>query len=321
MSLRVFLIVLAGCITIMPIASASELRINQIQFVGSHNSYKLAMSSEHFQALRERNPKAALSLEYHHPPLTKQLNMGLRKLELDIFNTTNFTVGHVQEIDMNSSCSPLADCFTEIITWSNANSTHEPIWVSFNAKDAKIPGLPDPTPFDVDAFNRLDQQIEQYFASRLIRPRDVKRKSDNTPIWPYLHDSRGKFLFILDEGAEKRRIYEASWRDRPMFTTNDERAESAAILIINDPIEHQKRIRQLVAKGFMVRTRSDADTVEARRNDVTRRDLAFESGAQAISTDYYERTNPFDTNYRVHFGDPIRCNPISAPKDCQVPHE
>ena len=104
-----------------------------------------------------------------------------------------------------------------------------------------------------------------------------------------------------------------------MFTTNDEQSESAAILIINDPVEHQSRIKRLVQEGYMVRTRSDADTVEARSNDSSRRDFAFTSGAQAISTDYYEGSNPFNTPYTVRISGSVRCNPVSAPGNCQAP--
>ncbi|MFM8754893.1 MAG: Ca2+-dependent phosphoinositide-specific phospholipase C [Phenylobacterium sp.] len=37
---------------------------------------------------------------------------------------------------------------------------------------------------------------------------------------------------------------------------------------------------------MVVRTRADADTVEARSGNLSRRDAAFASGAQYISTDY-----------------------------------
>ena len=58
----------------------------------------------------------------------------------------------------------------------------------------------------------------------------------------------------------------------------------------------------------MVRTRADADTVEAREGLTQRRDRAFASGAQAISTDYYLEANPFATDYRVQ--PELRCNPL-----------
>jgi hypothetical protein len=45
-------------------------------------------------------------------------------------------------------------------------------------------------------------------------------------------------------------------------------------------------IEALVRKGYLVRTRSDADTMEGRTNDTRRRDQVLASGAQLISTNY-----------------------------------
>ena len=56
----------------------------------------------------------------------------------------------------------------------------------------------------------------------------------------------------------------------------------------NDPVAQEEEIRALVEEGFLVRTRADAGTAEARRNDTRRRDRAIATGAQLISTDYPE---------------------------------
>ena len=70
-------------------------------------------------------------------------------------------------------------------------------------------------------------------------------------------------------------------------------------------------------RGYLVRTRADADTVEARTGDTTRRDAALASGAQWVSTDYPApgTADRFGTDYVVSLpGDAIvRCNPVSAP--------
>jgi hypothetical protein len=89
-------------------------------------------------------------------------------------------------------------------------------------------------------------------------------------------------------------------------------------MIVNDPIAEGPRILQLVSDGFMVRTRADADTLEARQNDTRRRDAAFASGAQAISTDYYLPTNLFGNDYRVTIAGGLRCNPVNAPTECEA---
>jgi hypothetical protein len=90
-------------------------------------------------------------------------------------------------------------------------------------------------------------------------------------------------------------------------------------MIINDPIGQLHEIQRLVRAGYMVRTRADADTREARNNDLGRRDAAFASGAQAISTDYYLPATHFGNEYQVSLPQPFQCNPITAPKTCKVP--
>ncbi len=299
--------VLAGC--------ATPLTINQVQFVGSHNSYKQAMTPEHMAALRTRNPDAAESLDYEHIPLEEQLDLGLRKLEIDVFYDSaggGFPVGHVQQIDMNTHCSPLDACLRIIREWSNDNPHHVPIWLSFNAKDQAIEGLPDPDKFDGRAFDQMDVVLEGELADRLIRPRDVRGLN-----WPTIKDARGKFILILDEGGDKRNTYLENWMDRPMFTTVAEGHPAAAILIINDPLEEGMRIRELVERGYMVRTRADADTREARTGDTRRLQAALASGAQAISTDYYLPADHFGTGFQVRIDGDVRCNPVNTDPGCQ----
>ena len=50
-------------------APAPELRLNQLQFVGSHNSYKKAQSWGWATVLRWLNEDAARALDYEHLPL------------------------------------------------------------------------------------------------------------------------------------------------------------------------------------------------------------------------------------------------------------
>ena len=107
------------------------ININHIQFVGSHNSYKQAMPDGFVKQIMKVNPEVMESLEYEHVPLAEQLDLGIRKLELDVFYVADedkFLVGHVQQIDMNSNCSSLRICLTQIIAWSQNNPTHAPIW-------------------------------------------------------------------------------------------------------------------------------------------------------------------------------------------------
>ena len=193
------------CLYALKGQTQEDLTINQLQFVGSHNSYKLKMNLVVFAALSVWDSKVAQSLDYSHIPIDAQLEMGIRKLELDVFfDATNsaMVVGHVQLIDMNSSCSFLNECFKLLLDWSANNAEHVPIWISFNAKDQKIDGLPDPDVFSDQAFRVLDQLIEEAFAGKIIQPRDIDGLD-----WPRVIEFRGKFIFVLDEGGEKRQRY------------------------------------------------------------------------------------------------------------------
>ena len=268
------------------------------------------------RALRARNPGAAETLDYAHVPLAAQLDLGLRKLELDVFNEPGsglFVVGHVQVIDMNSHCADLTACLAQIKDWSDDNPRHVPLWISFNAKDARLEGLPDPAPFDEDAFKRLDLLLEAELGDRLIRPADVIGLE-----WPKLSEARGKILLILDERGAKRDLYWQGWRARPMFTNAPKGHPAAAVMIVNDPIARLDEIARLVAEGYMVRTRADADTREARSGSTERREAAFASGAQAVSTDYYLPAARYGSGYQVKLNPPIRCNPVTAPGPCAI---
>jgi len=296
--------------------SNEQLRMNEIQFIGSHNSYKQQMPSFYFWLLRLIDGEGAKALEYWHPPIADQLELGLRKLELDFFYEAvsgEFPVGHIQVIDMETSCTSLRACLQEIRQWSDQNPDHVPIWISFNLKDQAIPLLPNPQLFTPQALTSIDVIVEEIIGDRLIYPRDVVDRE-----WPLLAESRGKILLILDEGGEKRDWYLKGWQDRPMFVSVDEDHDAAAIMIINDPVRDFDRIRSLVKQGYLVRTRADSGTQEARSNDTVRRNKAFQSGAQAISTDYFLSTNPFDSTYSVSIQAGIRCNPVLISENCPV---
>ena len=316
--IKFFTVLLLTLSTLITPSEDSEtgISINQIQFVGSHNSYKQAMPDSFVKQLMKVNPKLLESLDYEHIPLGDQLDLGIRKLELDLFyraEDKRFLVGHVQQIDMNSNCESLRICLSQIISWSDDNPSHSPIWISFNAKDNYILGLPTPEVFTPEAFLLMDSIFEEMFGDKLIRPRDIVDLQ-----WPFLSEARGKFILILDEGGIKRDIYFEGWKQRPMFINAPEGHPAAAIMIINDPIGQFDEIQRLVKAGYMIRTRADADTREARDNDTRRKVAAFESGAQAVSTDYYIPATHFGNEYQVSLPEPVQCNPITAPKNCRV---
>lgn len=71
-----------------------QLRLNEVQYIGTHNSYHIAMGdalaillkAADYEASEEWNAdKLVYSTDFTHPSITTQLQMGLRQFELDVF--------------------------------------------------------------------------------------------------------------------------------------------------------------------------------------------------------------------------------------------
>jgi len=76
----------------------------------------------------------------------------------------------------------------------------------------------------------------------------------------------------------------------------------AAFVSIADPVNDGARIAAAVKAGFIVSTRADDETREARLYDTTRRDAAFAGGAQIVSSDF-AAADPAIGPYRVSLKD------------------
>ena len=86
---------------------------------------------------------------------------------------------------------------------------------------------------------------------------------------------------------------------------------------MNNPLGAIDEIKERATEGFLVRTRADADTVEARTGDYSRMRAAFDSGAHFISTDYYVPDERLEGDYQVRFpqGGYVRQSPLSGVVD------
>jgi hypothetical protein len=246
-----------------------------------------------------------------------------------------FKVLHVQDIDYNTNCQTFVECLQTIKSWSDAHPDHMPIMILVEAKDDVIPNIPGvvefvvPIPIGATELDGIDAEILSVFPeNRIITPDDVRgdratlEEAVRMDGWPTVDESRGKVLFTLDNGGSIKAAYiegHASLAGRIMFTSSLPGEPEAAFVKLNDPIGDFDMIREVVSEGFVVRTRADADTVQARNGDTTMRDMALASGAQWVSTDYPVPDPDFGTGYRVAIpgGRPARCNPISAPPGCR----
>jgi hypothetical protein len=332
-------------------AAVDALKMNQLQAIGTHNSYKMAIAPLEMANVRARNPKAADTLDYSHIPLTDQLNDGARELELDFVydpqggrystplgrkmapNTTPYDltsmakpgmkVLHVPDIDYRSVCPLLVDCFKEVRAWSKAHPDHAPILIIFNLKQdqLKVPGAVQLLPFDAAAMDAVDAEIRSVFKpGEIITPDMVQgkhktlREAVKAGGWPTLKAARGKIMLAMDESPDVVAVYRGarkSLEGRMMFVNIDETSPAAGYITLNEPIKENARIQAAVKAGLIVRTRADADTWEARKNDTAPQQAAFASGAQYVSTDYMHpdtRFGPYQA--RLPGGGVARDNPV-----------
>ncbi|QDX26941.1 hypothetical protein FPZ54_13625 [Sphingomonas suaedae] len=325
------------------VASEAPLRINDLTMIGTHNSYKLAMPDTRMAQLRAVDPASADALDYAHRPIVEQLDAGARQLELDIWydprgglyadgsddpamQRPGFKVQHMAGFDNRSTCLTLVACLTIIRDWSNAHPGHVPILLMFNTNDNErfLKG----EPYTEAAYDALDAEVRSVLSpAKLIVPDDVQggyptlRDAVLANNWPTLAASRGKFLFALDQGPAKVALYRGQRRSlegRVFFVNTDEDSPAAAYLTLNDPVGQADRIARAVKANFIVRTRADVATREARTNDTRLRDAALRSGAHYISTDYLWSDRRFTGGYRVRLPDGAvaLCNPVRRPQGC-----
>jgi hypothetical protein len=321
----------------------AHLRMDQLQVVGTAESYKQRPDKALMGLIRMGGKKDAEALDYGLPAISSQLDNDVRALSFDVafdpkggayknpagagmsmdllpgdylaaMGKPGFKVMHVIDIDYNSSCLALRDCLEQVAAWSRAHPRHLPIVITLRTNDARtpMPGATKPLPCDGAAMDALDTEIRAVFHDgEFITPDMVQgqytslREAVTAHAWPRLGAARGKVVFVLDDSADKAKSYQGarkSLEGRAMFVTAPETAPNAAFIAIADPVKEQARIQAAVKAGFMVTTRADADTREARAAQTARRDAAFASGAQVVETNF-AAADPAIGPYRVSLED------------------
>ena len=192
--------------------SNGALKLNQIQVIGTHNSYHAGIAPSESKLWQTNYADAFKGLDYQHQSLPQQFDSGVRQIELDIFadseggryahpsgprnvaaahlpadpefdpnglmSKPGFKVMHVQDVDYRSTCQPFTGCLKQIREWSQAHPNHIPIFILVETKqghdDGKIK-LTEPEPFTASIFDALDAEIRSVFPpSELITPDDVR---------------------------------------------------------------------------------------------------------------------------------------------------
>jgi len=343
--------------------AGAQIRLNQIQVIGSHNSYHAGLAPSETAWLKNLNERSAAALDYRHPTLDVQFSNGVRQVEIDIyadvqggryahpanlkfvaeaglpadppfdpqglFMKSGFKVMHAQDIDYRSNCQPFTGCLQVILKWSQAHPGHLPLFVLIETKEGRgRPFQVETERFTPEVFDLLDGEIRSAIPSnKMIVPDDVRgdhptlEEAVLAGAWPTLDSARGKIVFLLDQRhADPEYVADhPSLKGRVIFTNAAPGTPDAAFTEVNDPLQDPELIPSLVRKGYLVRTRTDADTVQARSGDVAQRDAAFASGAQILSTDYAFDEKASWTGYAVRFpsGEIARCNPVLNPPNCK----
>ena len=300
--------------------------LNQLQFIGTHNSYHIAPPLKLRQLIEAAVPGQGEAISYSHRPLHEQLDAGIRQIELDVYGDPagglysdplgprlaggaapdkeggmkkpGFKILHSPDFDVDSTVPTLRLALSELHTWSVAHPEHEPVMVLLELKNDSFSARIHPPSFaDETALLALEAEIRAEMPIKeILTPDDVRgesptlREAVTTQGWPHLSQTRGKFIFTLDNEDAVRDSYLAlsphqDLQGRLCFVSVAPTHPAAAWMKRNEPQTQSEDIRALVKAGFMVRTRADADLKEVLARDRTRFDIAASSGAQWISTD------------------------------------
>ena len=197
-----------------PASTAQDqlVHLNQIQVIGSHNSYNEGFAPSEAKWLQQKDMEAFKKLDYSHKALASQFDRGIRQVEIDIASDpqggryahprivemTNaaglpadpdFDPNHLMEkpglkvlhvVDLNerSNCQPLTECLRQVRQWSLAHPRHVPLFVLLENKSGGVKSIPNGVvapPFTKDDFDELDKEIRSVFQpSEMIVPDQVR---------------------------------------------------------------------------------------------------------------------------------------------------
>ena len=206
---------LSGCVTKSPFAG---VRLNEVQVIGTHNSYHLRAHDSLLALIAKVNPATAQELDYSHRPLPEQFSwLGIRQIELDIYadpqgglfaeprgvkraaeaglpsvpnhdpegklRRPGFKVLHVPDVDFASSALTLVDALRQVRDWSAQHPSHFPIFIMLEPKvDSEGPELTQPAPFGTPELAALEAEILSVLPrERILKPDDVRGTEATLP--------------------------------------------------------------------------------------------------------------------------------------------
>ncbi len=199
-------------------AWAGEPRLNQIQVIGTHNSYHLAPEPAVRALIAAAGRRTAEALDYSHRPLGEQFSrLGIRQIELDLYadpegklfaepaarkillglgkdpgpdpdpdgrlRQPGMKILHVPDVDSRTTVHTLVEALKQIRAYSQANRRHVPIMILLELKSERIPTLPArPIPFGNRELDAVDAEILSVFRrEEILTPDRVRGRFATLP--------------------------------------------------------------------------------------------------------------------------------------------
>ncbi len=296
-------------------AYADGVKLNEVTFIGTHNSYQLLATkqkraySKFVEAITFGHEKDK-KLYFEMDTLTTQLDNGVRNLEIDIEaevdgDKVDFIVFHHHPLDNVSSCYNFEKALEEIALWSDNNPGHLPVSILVEPKNIEKEknGIKE---FSLTYADELDAAVRRALGDKLVTPADMlgdyesfeqMRAADG---WATLEEMRGKVILLLHpcDATEDYINIDTSIKTQaifPMLRPEDAERDCASFILDNEPEEATVN-NKVNADGLRLIVRTRADNYPTFSDE--RYAAADKCGSHIITTDYPPRTvRPDDHTY------------------------
>lgn len=280
---------------------------------------------------------------YHDPTGGRFYNRGGNSLvgqnissNVAALQQPGFKVLNLPDIDYQTHHYTFKSALEALKAWSDAHPNHFPIFVTVKCKEDDVydyfnqSNFSRALPFSVGAADSLDNEVKSVFGDlleKVITPDELRgefatlREMVAARKLPILRRLRGRFFFIVESDKDFYVQGHEGLQGRVMFQYCDSPYKpEAAFLRVDNPIDLADSIRTWVKMGFLVRTKADFGTHEARSGDNSRFVAALQGGAHLVATDYYRPDTRYLTDtanwsaYKVNLPNNVlvRPNPVST---------
>ena len=278
------------------------LRLNELRYLATHNSYKQSISKETEVFYDYALFGACNGLyDYVFDTVTEQLNNGIRSIEIDLYKHRtadgfDIKILHNCLTEATTSMADFALGLKELKMWSDYNEGHLPIIVLVEPKTSGIGKF---AAMDEEAFKYAFSLMENTLGDKLYTPADAigdystfaEMRAAND--YPVVRDLTGKFVFLLHESKKKDSFtsLDETLLSQKMFYTayasslskgkSGVYADNVLFALANEPSDSEL-LEYAVDNNYIVRTRIDLHHIVSEE----RLTQGIESGANIMSSDY-----------------------------------